>query len=315
MAGENLIHSNGVYVGYDNVPYARREDKAQTFQIWYDKPEVIGSLREQSINAAKAVRELTDKEIVVLYSGGMDSEWVIESFVSAGIEVTPLIIEYAGGLNSHDINWAKRYLSRRNITNVIHEVLDLREWYASSQIKEIAYQTQTIELAYTTQFQSLIRNNNGSRFFITGYDEPGMAADDSGAERQWKLFYNERHYSVVKLFAEYGIPGAPNWGRFDSKLFASYVCQPQWQMLAANMYSPQIWNSELVKVPMFQAAFPFMEARPKYTGFETALDAVVDGSRAWHAELNERLGYKWDQEWSRNIKDVWADLGMGSTSC
>lgn len=304
------IINQGVWVGYDGVPNVQRTEKDQTFQTWFRAPEQILSLRAASVRAAQQVRASTDKEIVVLYSGGMDSEWIIESFAIAKIPVTPLVVVYADGLNKHDVDWAQRYMQRRGITNAIYEHLDLRDWYQSQAQKDIAWLTQTPELAYTTQFQAIQKLNNGSRFFITGYDEPGMAADDSGPERQWNLFYNERHYSVVKLFAQLDVPGVPNWGRYSDELFASYICQPQWQMLGANMYNPLVWNSEMVKIPMFQASFPFMEARPKFTGFETALNFVVDGAREWQASVVDRLGYKWTQEWSDNIKTVWDTVGL-----
>ena len=302
--------NRGVWVGYDGQANAIRTHKDQKFETWFSKPSKITSLCEASIEAAKQVRESTDKEIVVLYSGGMDSEWILESFFLAGIKVTPLIVVYEEDLNKHDVDWAMRYLDRRQIENRIIERLDLKDWYRSAAQKEIAMLSQTPELAYTTQYQAIQRLNDGSKFFITGYDEPGMAADDSGPERRWKLFYNERHYSVVKLFKQLEVPGIPNWGRYSAELFASYILQPQWQMLTANMYHPMIWNSEMIKVQMFQASFPFMEARPKYTGFETALEYVVDGARKWQAELVEKLGYKWTQEWSDDVRNVWATLGV-----
>lgn len=298
-----------VWVGYDGVANALRTHKDQLFQMWFNKPEQIIGLREASIRAAQAVRAATDKKIVVLYSGGMDSEWILESFVLAKIPVTPLVIVYDDDLNGHDVGWARRYIERRGLTP-IYEQLNLRDWYGSKAQLEIAELSQTTELAYTTQFQAMARLNDGNRFFITGYDEPGMAADDSGAERRWNLFYNERHYSVVKLFQRLGIPGIANWGRFSSELFAAYVCQPQWMLMAANMFQPQVWNSEMMKVPMFQSWFPFMEARPKYTGFEGALDYVVEEARRWQNHLVETKGYQWNQEWSEDIRSVWAKLGV-----
>lgn len=304
------IINQGVWVGYDGVPNIQRTDKEQLFQIWFQAPEHIISLRDASIRAAQSVRASTDKEIVVLYSGGMDSEWVIESFMLAKIPVTPLIVVYEDNLNKHDVDWAQRYIQRRGITNVIYERLNLKDWYQSQAQKEIAWIAQTPELAYTTQFQAIQKLNNGNRFFITGYDEPGMIADDSGEERQWNLVYNERHYSIAKLFSQLNVPGIPSWGRFSSELFAAYICQPQWQLLAANMFNPLVWNSEMVKVPMFQESFPFMEARPKYTGFENALYFVVEGARRWHNEIVDRLGYNWTQEWSSNIKKVWNTIGL-----
>ena len=245
----------------------------------------------------------------------MDSEWVIESFLVAGIEVTPLLVVYEDGMNAHDMEWAERYIQRRKIKKVIRERLDLRHWYGSKAQHEIAWLSQTTELAYTTQYQAIQKLNDGTRFFITGYDEPGINAidsvgDDGRPVRDWKLFYNERHYSVVKLFEQLDVPGIPNWGRWDSELLAAFICQPQYQMIVNNMFGPMVWNAELIKVPMYRRAFPFMESRPKFTGFETALDIVVDGARQWQDSVVERLGYKWNQEWSIPMHEAWDKLGF-----
>jgi hypothetical protein len=75
--------------------------------------------------------------------------------------------------------------------------------------------------------------------------------------------------------------------------------------------SPQVWNSELKKPMLYSSAFPIMEPRPKYTGFEKALDFVVASAKAWQKEIVERQGWKWADSWSRDVRDVWADMGMG----
>ena len=299
-----------VLVGYDHVADARRTNADQKFETWFDQPDLIESLSAASVRAAREVGESTDKEIVILYSGGMDSEWILESFFLAGVPVTPLLVNYRDGLNDHDMAYAQRYLGRRGITKSLLDTLDLRKWYGSQAQKDIAELSQTPELAYTTQFQAIEKLNNGSRFFITGYDEPGIQADDSAEVRRWNLFYNERHYSVVKLFRALGVPGIPNWGRYSSALLAAYVCQPQWQMLVANLYNPTVWNAEMIKIPMFQAHFPFMEARPKFTGFEKSLSFIIDETRKWKNSVKERLGYNWSDEWRCDIHEVWDTLGL-----
>jgi hypothetical protein len=310
MAGTTLSH--GVYVGYDGEPCAFRTKRSQVFENWFDPPSRRpGSLRQESITAAKEVRESTDKELVVLYSGGMDSEWILESFACAGIPVTPLIVRY-GGLNDNDLYWANRYCERRALIPLYYDI-DLRAWYGSEEQRELAWNAQTIELAYTTQFKAMLELDNGQRAYITGYDEPGMLAEDNHpGGRRWCLMYHERHYSVPKLFQYYGLSGVPNWGRYSPELFGAYVMTPTWQMLAANLYNPLIWVAELIKVPLFRSAFPFMEARPKQTGFEASLDFIITGAKDWQDSVVAKLGYKWNQEWRRDILDVWRDLGMGA---
>lgn len=302
--------NTGVYLGYDHVENAFRTSPKQAYQVWFDKPETWGTLLLESIAAAKRIRESTDKEIVVVYSGGLDSEWPLEAFRLAGIEVTALFISYKNGLNDHDAYWAKRYLERTEHKSIIWHELDLEEWYKSDEQKELAWTVQTPELAYTAQFKSILDNRNDSRVFITGYDEPLIVANDQGSERIWELTYSERHYSVVKFFEAFNVDGCSNWSRQSAELFAAYVTQPQWKMLAANLYEPVTWNSELVKIPMYQQSFPFLEARPKYTGFEKSLSFIVSASNSWKEYVESRTDCKWLEEYRENIHDVWRKLGV-----
>lgn len=295
-----------IYRGYDGVADIHRTTKEQSYQFWFDKPERVGSLRAESIQACKDFRAATDKEIVVLYSGGLDSEWLLEAFFLARIPVTPLVIRY-NGANDHDLYWAKRYLERRGYKNTMWYDLDLVNWYGSAEQKEIAWNAQTPELAYAGQFKSILELNNGSRVFLNGYDEPVITGDDSTGTREWFLGYNERHYAIHKLFNHYNVPH-PAGGWLNSNVFAAYTTCPTWQLLVSNLASRSLWNSELCKINIYRDAFPFLEERPKYTGFETILDVVVKHQKAWQAETLEKTGQKWLQDWTKPIKEVWKEF-------
>lgn len=308
MAREVL--NSGVHLGYDGVANALRSTPEQNYQVWFDAPATWDSLRRESIQAALNIRKSTDKEIVVLYSGGLDSEWTMESFRLAGVAVTALCVVYKNGLNAHDVGWARAYLDRTQHKSVIWHEFDLADYYKSEAQKTLAWNVQTPELAYTAQYQSLLDNRTDNRVFITSYDEPLVVANDAGADRIWEVTYSERHYSVVKFFEQYQIDGCSNWSRQSPELFASYVTQPQWQLLVSNMYGPMNWHSEMIKIPMFQYAFPTLAARPKYTGFEGSLDFVVEGSTKWKQYLMEQTQCKWLQDYRENIHSIWAKLGV-----
>ncbi len=308
----NII--TGLPSGYNGVQQRLRQNVNDVFTYEFQPVNRFIGLRRASIEAAHAVRASTDKEICVLYSGGLDSEWALEAFRLANIPVTAVVITYADGLNDHDTLWAKAYLERHKHASVIWHPLNLREWYKSQEQKDLAWRVQTPELAYTGQFKTLLDLHNGQRAFITGYDEPLLVADDSacatGGYRTWSVVYEEKHNSVVKLFHEFGLDGVTNWSRSSAELIAAFITQPQWQMLAANLYQPQIWNSELVKVQMFQSHFPEMRARTKYTGFEKANDFIVNAAKDWQAYVVEQTGQKWSKQWTSPVEDVWRTIGF-----
>lgn len=298
-----------LYRGYDGVPDIMRTSADQKYQFWFDKPTKMVGLRRASIEAAKEFGERwANKEIVIMYSGGLDSEWVCESFVLAGVPFTPLIVNYNGD-NEHDLYYARRYLERRKITNAIEWKFDLRSWYGSEEQFEIARNAQMAELAYSGQFKAILEHNNGHRVFLNGYDEPVISADDSTGTREWMLTYNERHYSIHKLMSYYNIPTEIG-GWIDANVFSAYTRTPMWQWLVANLQNPQIWNSEMMKNRIYPLAFEFLEPRIKYTGFEKMLDVVVPATQRWRKVCIEKYGTQWLEDWSCNIKDVWKELGV-----
>jgi hypothetical protein len=305
-----------LYRGYDGTPDVRRTNPQQNYEFWFDRPRDILSLREASIRAAlEFAARYPNKEIMILYSGGLDSEWLCETFWLAKVPFTPLIVRYGDSAeNEHDLAWARRWLERRGVTNAIEWNFDLRKWYGSAEQWEIAERSQLSEMAYSGQFRAMLEFQHPDRVFLNGYDEPVITADDSSGAREWNLTYNERHYAIHKFMAAYGFDTQIG-GWVDANVFAAYVHCPMWQMLVANLVQPQTWNSELVKAKIYCTAFPFLEARPKYTGFESMLDVIVPETKRWRKHIEAQYGTKWLQDWSRPIKHVWnemKDVGRGT---
>lgn len=277
-----------------------------TVQVPWSGPVTRGVATE-SILAARYIREQTTREITVLYSGGLDSEWALESFLRAGVKVTALLVEYEHGLNEHDMVWARRYLKpREQYFNVEVVKLDLEKWYSSDMMYQIASAVRTPELAYTAQFGAMLERNVMDTFFVTGYDEPLVVATDTDDGRKWELVYDERHNSVTNLFNYFNLNGLTNWSRATPELLGAFMTQPQWQMLVANLYNPLVWNSEMVKTQMYQSHFPTLLPRTKYTGFEKANRFIVSAAKRWQKELL----MPYNQEWRCDIRQVWDDIGF-----
>ena len=63
----------------------------------------IGTFREEAANAARYIRNSTDKEIIIAFSGGVESEAVCRAFIDAGIEFSVLIIKQLNNKNQNDM--------------------------------------------------------------------------------------------------------------------------------------------------------------------------------------------------------------------
>ena len=67
-----------------------------------------GSYYEESIRAAKLISENASSEIVLMFSGGIDSEYMLNIFKDAEVDFRVAILSY-GVYNAHDTHFAFEY--------------------------------------------------------------------------------------------------------------------------------------------------------------------------------------------------------------
>lgn len=293
-----------IYKGHDGGHLTRRTNMDQRFAWTYTKATEVLDLRSASLARARRIREAhPDKEIVVLYSGGMDSEWILETFYEAGIEASALVIDH--GYNVDDVASAKVYLAERGIRTYWHKE-DLRSFYDSGEYEELCWASQTAEPGYAITYKAMLQRDTGSRLFIHGHDEPQVRADNSGPIRGWKFAYIERTAAVDMFLAHYKVPNEM-W--FDANLMASYVTAPAWLKIYANEYPLHIWDPEMIKHDLLPPAFPGLKLRPKRHGFEDGLRMVVETRHRWLAKVRELSGIDWMQITYEPVDSVLRKLG------
>jgi len=71
--------------------------------------------RSECIRAADLIYHSTEKEIVVQFSGGIDSELICLSFMEAGHPFHARIYRFNNGLNDYDISYAIKFCKKHNI--------------------------------------------------------------------------------------------------------------------------------------------------------------------------------------------------------
>lgn len=108
-----------------------------------DKFENINFL-EACIRAAeyhKTQADLLKKKIYVCMSGGLDSEITALSFLHAGIDFVPFIVDYKGH-NAHDTAYATVWCLENNMKPVIH-MLDIENFFENEMYEYSNYSKVT----------------------------------------------------------------------------------------------------------------------------------------------------------------------------
>ena len=90
----------------------------------------------ESIRSAQLIKESADSPLVLLFSGGLDSEYMLNIFRHAGIDFKVAIISY-GDYNIHDNKHAFEYCKAHGIEPIVIDI-DMDWFINSGKIIEIA---------------------------------------------------------------------------------------------------------------------------------------------------------------------------------
>lgn len=121
----------------DNTEIA--EAKSQDIKNYIDDNSEGITFRDSLIEIAKTYAD-PDNVNLVYYSGGLDSEIVIQSFRLAGVDYCPIVftLTWQGNIiNDHDLAWAHEFLECYDIP-YISRTLELADFWGSEKIEAYA---------------------------------------------------------------------------------------------------------------------------------------------------------------------------------
>ena len=126
--------------------YMQGSGSGDTWHVNIDPPKrKVGTYFQETLLATEYVNANRTGEIQLLYSGGLDSEYVARVLLHLGIKFTPVIIQLKNVkentiYNDHDTIHAFKFCDAHNLKPKIYE-LDFDEFVMSGQHWEIAKST------------------------------------------------------------------------------------------------------------------------------------------------------------------------------
>lgn len=164
------VRNRKKFTGFENLKELDEKHRQQLQDLYKENPankfEIeIGSLdipvkderkdidfREACVNAAEwhnIQAKLLDKKIFVCMSGGLDSEITALSFLQAGIDFVPFIVDY-NGKNSHDTSYATVWCLENNLKPTIHSI-DIEKFFETEMYEYAKYSKVTSPQMLTYQ--------------------------------------------------------------------------------------------------------------------------------------------------------------------
>jgi hypothetical protein len=215
----------------------------------------------ESVLAAEEIYSIKEGPLYIMYSGGLDSEFVLSVFLELGMDVTPVIIRM-GNYNLHDIKYAIDFCQAKNVVPKIIDV-DFDKFVTSEKLLDIALESRSM-LYHRPATAFAAAQLNGT--VILGDGEPYIKLD--ATTNTWNLEIDEHDFAVCNYLLNQQIPCVPHFNRYRSGMMASYMLDPRMQELAEHKHPGKL-GSNSSKSFMYNRHSPFtLVPRQKYTGYE-----------------------------------------------
>jgi hypothetical protein len=305
-----LSHKNHFKFGYNDRWFVARRAPKDRWSVAYGRCErPVMDWRAECIETARVIRGATDRKLWVMFSGGIDSEVVVQSFLFAGIPVNAAITCFKNDLNRQDVRFAVRFCETHEIPyRLLH--LDIEKFFDSGDALSFADRTKSVQpvLLHTMWAMDQVDGypilGSGECYLakksVTGRRRrsPAEAAvHQKRREPVWEMFEKERIASWYRHLMVQGKPGCAGFFQYTPEVMLAFLRDPTMVDLCNNRI-PEELDTMRLKSVIYRKYF-LLEPRKKYTGFE-------------HIQhLDDRLRPELERRWGAYdgiVKTPYADL-------
>ena len=239
--------------------YIKTSGSGSTWNVEITGPSrPVKSYYEETVIAAEKVWSQKTSPLYLCYSGGLDSEYVLNVFLQLGMNIQPVIMRTQ--YNHPETKYAFKLCNEKNINPIVID-LDYDKFIESGKFIEIATQTKCAAYQYIANMW-LTSQIDGT--VITGDSDPHLFLN----EGKWYIDEIEPTYTQFEYFKQNNIEGTPFFLSYTAEQYLSFLLDPTIQQLANNEI-PGKTGSYSSKVHVYNNQNKFtLEQRTKLTGYE-----------------------------------------------
>lgn len=268
-----LSKNNHLQWGYNQNLWCKRESVYDKFFIRYGKisrqPE---NFRWECINAACEISDAArnvNKRPLIFYSGGIDSESVIISFLVSGRDFSVCHIRFEPNLNDHETYYVKKFCETHKI-DLLEYSVNIIDFLTDPQtfVSAVRDNVSMIEVYPLTAITDQIKNR-----FYPVLDHPGtfLYRENPNLGKFSNWFWKD--YECIMFYYNHAknedMPACPSFFHWSPEIITAFLLDPSTQDLVSGKLYGKVTN-RTSSILLYQNAFPefVIEPRLKYTGFE-----------------------------------------------
>ena len=271
--------------------YLEQSGHGSDFKIEvFDLPKTFDNYYVESCRAAEYIYAARRGKLHLLYSGGIDSEYMVSVFLALGMEIVPVIIRLNNNYNEHDIQHAFKFCESKNINPLIVDI-DFDEFVMSGKLLGITQQIKSSQYQYavTAYVAGLLDGT-----VLLGEGEPYIKLND--ISNRWDIIIYEYEQAIDNYFKQQGIYGTPHFNRYSCEMFLSFLNDDRYKELASNLIPGKL-SSFSSKYIVYNRHSNFnLKSRSKYHGYE-----IIERSEIFNHDTFKEI-----EKFSKNYNGVYS---------
>lgn len=289
----------------DNINQKRQSSDLCLHTKYNQSPTVpIESFKTELENAARSTLDHYENfKPTILFSGGMDSELVIRSYLSLGVKPAIIIGRFENDYNIYDVSYAIALCSSMDLP---YKLIDLNlHHFFETDAERISEQSQvdrpkilpTIKLTEYTDDVAIIAMGDLNWYRLESWDQSSTSA--------WENWDYEWEIGIDKYFAYHNKKGIGNWFKWTPNLIVSYTHMNWFKRLTNNQILGKLGVSSS-KIEGFRENFPDLMYRKKVTGYEACDDLIQEYEQFLYKKYNNNFPYR--QSISKSLTTIFQEM-------
>lgn len=203
---------------------------------------------------------------VVLLSGGMDSEVVVQGCITAGIDFETITFRFKHGLNGHELKHVEEAVRKYGVKHSYFDI-DIHAWLKTIEFEDLFYGSQatSINLLPHMLLMNHVWGSNGMP--ILGNGDVYLENENDS----WNYVELEYILAWFRHAVRFGILGGIGFFQHTPELTLSMLREPRIQRLGQqnDEYANRLYDtSKFVKYGIYRKHWPEFTMRPKLGGHE-----------------------------------------------
>ena len=284
----NFTQNNHLKYTVDDRLFGDRQTPYEKFKVTVGKIDrdiyrKSNWLLEQ-YRTAEMIYEDLGKDLVVLFSGGTDSEIVLRAFSHIGIRPRTVFIKFPNNYNSQDLIIANAVAAELGINL---EVIDFNviDFYRSGQAAEFAAEIQCRQIAYLTVYKQIQLLQAPA---VMGGELMFRRAVSASGSKWYYCFRENEDGSAMRFSTKYNLPLVNEWFSYTPEMMGYYLDCPGTQELINTRYNYKL-SSVSTKNDILRGFMPSIIEKIKTHGYEQLIGFNAETYQSLHSNYVRKL--------------------------